>query len=145
MNRTTVTLSILVSICVLGILASCVSCSTNTGDPVKDQRARVTNAVAKEAATIAWDFVLSSGENYLRGKAGQDAAAAAFSAAKDTVVKYDAAAGLARIKAAAGPQVAHAAGEAITVSNPQTPQQVEAAYNSIGAAFQSGANANFNK
>lgn len=117
------------------------SCSTNTGDPDKDRKGRVTNAVAAEAATVAWDFILSSGENYLKGQTGQDAASAAFAAAKDTVVMYDAGAGIARIRAAAGPKVAAAAQQAITTANPQTPAQTKVAFNSIGAAFQSAANA----
>jgi hypothetical protein len=116
-------------------------CATDTGDPAKDRRGRITNAVATEAATVAWDFILISGENFLKGKGGPDAASAAFAAAKDTVVMYDAGAGIRRIREAAGPKVATAAAAALKTANPQNPAQVQAAFNSVGAAFQASANA----
>lgn len=115
-------------------------CATDTGDPAKDRRGRVTNAVATEAAKVAWSFLLTSGENYLAGRNGQDAAKAAFGAA---IQSYDGAAGLSNIiRAAAGPQAAQVAHAAYVAADPQTPAQKIAVANSIGAAFQQVANAN---
>lgn len=115
-------------------------CATDTGNPKTDQRGRVVNAVATEAAKVAWSFLLTSGENYLAGQNGQDAAKSAFGAA---IQGYDGAAGLANIvKAAAGPQAAQVASAAYIAANPQTPAQKVAVANSVGAAFQQFANAN---
>lgn len=127
------------SILALLVVTFFCGCATDTGDPGKDRRGRVTNAVAAEAAKVAWSFLLNSGESYLRGRNGQDAASAAFGAA---VQSYDGAAGLSSIiRAAAGPQAARVAEAAYLAADPRTPAEKAAVANTVGAAFQQVANA----
>lgn len=110
-------------------------CATNTGDPAKDARGRVTNEVGKQLFNAVLNFGLGQGAEYLSGRNGQDAAAGAFAAASQglDIGKV--------IDAAAGSQVADAATKAYADAKARAPQASPSFLkNVIGAGLQLAAN-----
>lgn len=130
----------LLTIALIPALLLC-SCATNTGDPAKDKRGRITNAVGTEVFNAVLSFGLNEGASLIAGQNGQDASAAAFSAAKQAGAGLISSATFQHIMAAAaGPQVASVATQQLQAAKPQTAAQQAYVINTIGAALQSSNN-----
>lgn len=112
-------------------------CATDTGDAKKDARGRATNEVGKQVFNALLSWGLNEGVSQMTGQNGQDAAAAAFGAAKSVAGGIN----ISNImRAYAGPEVAAKVDEQLAVANPQTPAEKSYFANVAGAALQLAAN-----
>lgn len=120
-----------------------IGCSTNTGDPAKDRKERITNAVLEEVSSAAVKIALSAGEGAVNGWAIQNGASAIFATAQNPI-SIDGGAAVAHIiSAAAGPAtavpLANRAGELYASAAPITAADKALVLNTIAAGLQKGA------